>query len=102
MLKDGEPCDHPGCLSHRSHPCEGCGRIGGKMSTTDEQLLFCKELVEVCKKHKVYSVKVEFDPAWADHTHRGMQRIQIDWERGRHDEPACVMITASEFHRFEI
>ena len=28
-LKDGEPCGHPGCLSHVSHPCEGCGRIGG-------------------------------------------------------------------------
>lgn len=28
-LKDGEPCSHPGCLSHVSHPCEGCGRIGG-------------------------------------------------------------------------
>lgn len=25
----GEPCAHPGCLSHISHPCEGCGRIGG-------------------------------------------------------------------------
>lgn len=28
--KDGLPCNHPGCLSHISHPCEGCGRIGGK------------------------------------------------------------------------
>jgi hypothetical protein len=29
-LREGEPCGHPGCLSHRTHPCEGCGRIGGK------------------------------------------------------------------------
>lgn len=28
--KDGEPCGYPGCLNHVSHPCEGCGRIGGK------------------------------------------------------------------------
>lgn len=28
-LKDGEPCGHPGCLHHITHPCEGCGRIGG-------------------------------------------------------------------------
>lgn len=28
-LKDGEPCRHVGCLNHRSHPCEGCGRVGG-------------------------------------------------------------------------
>lgn len=26
----GEPCKHKGCLNHISHPCEGCGRIGGK------------------------------------------------------------------------
>lgn len=29
VLRDGEPCAHRGCLSHISHPCEGCGRIGG-------------------------------------------------------------------------
>lgn len=29
-LKPGEPCDHPGCLSHITHPCEGCGRTAGK------------------------------------------------------------------------
>ena len=28
-LKPGQPCSHPGCLSHLSHPCEGCGRLGG-------------------------------------------------------------------------
>jgi len=35
-LKDGEPCSHKGCLSHISHPCEGCGRIRGKYMTTDK------------------------------------------------------------------
>jgi len=30
MLRDGEPCSHKGCLNHISHPCEGCGRIGGR------------------------------------------------------------------------
>ena len=24
---DGEPCSHPGCSRHVSHPCEVCGRI---------------------------------------------------------------------------
>jgi hypothetical protein len=28
-LKTGEPCPHIGCLQHITHPCEGCGRIGG-------------------------------------------------------------------------
>lgn len=29
LIKSGEPCSHPGCLSHVSHPCEGCLRIAG-------------------------------------------------------------------------
>ena len=28
-LRPDQSCGHPGCLSHVSHPCEGCGRIGG-------------------------------------------------------------------------
>lgn len=31
---DGVPCDHPGCASHISHPCEGCGRIGASAELT--------------------------------------------------------------------
>lgn len=27
-LEPGEPCEHPGCAAHVSHPCEGCGRYG--------------------------------------------------------------------------
>lgn len=27
IIKDGEPCDHIGCANHRTHACEGCGRI---------------------------------------------------------------------------
>ncbi len=34
-LKDGQPCSHPGCLSHVSYPCEGCGRVAGKRVTKD-------------------------------------------------------------------
>lgn len=30
--KDGEPCPHPGCRNHFSHPCEVCGRVGAKES----------------------------------------------------------------------
>jgi hypothetical protein len=32
--RDGEPCSHPGCLRHITHPCEGCGRIAGKGTAT--------------------------------------------------------------------
>jgi len=26
-VKPGQPCSHPGCANHITHPCEGCGRI---------------------------------------------------------------------------
>lgn len=28
--RSGEPCWHRGCQAHRTHPCEGCGRLGAK------------------------------------------------------------------------
>lgn len=31
-LKDGEPCAHPGCDRHLTHPCEVCGRVGARSS----------------------------------------------------------------------
>jgi hypothetical protein len=37
-LPDGVPCQHPGCLSHVSHPCEECGRTGGLRSSDAEWL----------------------------------------------------------------
>jgi len=30
VYDDQEPCPHNGCLSHISHRCERCGRVGGK------------------------------------------------------------------------
>lgn len=30
-----ELCDHPGCLNHKTHPCEKCGRTAGKLLTVE-------------------------------------------------------------------
>ena len=48
-----QPCQHPGCFSHASHPCEGCGRVGGLYPTQAEWA-------------EVGSVKAEkaSDPIW--------------------------------------
>jgi hypothetical protein len=38
-FEDEKPCNHPGCLSHVSHQCEGCDRIASKYPTmTPERL----------------------------------------------------------------
>ena len=39
LKKDGDPCDHLGCLAHASHPCEGCGRIAGKIDPAARWLI---------------------------------------------------------------
>ena len=41
--KDGEPCSHPGCSQHLSHPCEGCGRyLSRGESFCDASIMNCK------------------------------------------------------------
>lgn len=35
-LADGQPCSHQGCLNHATHPCEGCGRVAGRMGNVEE------------------------------------------------------------------
>jgi hypothetical protein len=34
---NGQPCEHKGCLNHITHPCEGCGRIGGQGIVYEEE-----------------------------------------------------------------
>ena len=36
--KEGQPCNHKGCLNHVTHPCEGCGRIEGRRVDWKAQL----------------------------------------------------------------
>ena len=36
--REGQPCDHPGCFSHVSHLCEGCGRMAGRYLNAAEWL----------------------------------------------------------------
>lgn len=39
-LRPDQPCHHPGCLSHVSHPCEGCGRIAGRSPDEKNTIIF--------------------------------------------------------------
>lgn len=50
--KDGEPCEHKGCLHHITQPCELCGRIAGRKINKDE---ISKELCEL--------LGIEYKPA---------------------------------------
>ena len=35
--KDGDPCNHPGCLNHVEHPCEKCGRTQARGEYTSSK-----------------------------------------------------------------
>lgn len=43
MYRKGIPCNHPGCASRLSHPCEGCGRYAAGMLIGPD--------VEAAKRH---------------------------------------------------
>jgi len=38
LWQDGQPCSHPGCLSHVLHRCEVCGRVAGWRDITPPRL----------------------------------------------------------------
>ena len=45
----GEPCKHPGCLKHITHPCEGCGRYAGQGKVLTMKPVFIKFMKEKIK-----------------------------------------------------
>ena len=59
QLRDGEPCGHPGCLAHISHPCEVCGRIGGRMDEIDKKI---EEYCQIIEKKAVTIYGEDDDP----------------------------------------
>lgn len=54
IYKNGEPCDHPGCLNHITHSCEGCGRIGGRGNSNIRYKLIRNELINM-KKYVLFT-----------------------------------------------
>lgn len=65
MFKDGQPCSHPGCLSHISHPCEICGRIAGQyeeiqieVTATSSTIQSLLDTLSILQKNDLISIKV--------------------------------------------
>jgi hypothetical protein len=64
FYKNGQPCPHPGCLNHSTHPCEICGRINGKyvkmtyeITATDSMMGNLEEFLHELHKCGLISVK---------------------------------------------
>lgn len=71
-LKDGEPCNHIGCLNHYTHPCEGCGRIMGifmykklkyeeysKLAAITESPFFHTDKLNISTIHGIIGIQTE-------------------------------------------
>lgn len=59
MPRPGEPCGHPGCASHLSHPCEGCGRYAAGLADGPDPQAIKARLYEIARSHtSVYAVLV--------------------------------------------
>jgi hypothetical protein len=55
-IPDGVACGHPGCLSHVTHPCEGCGRIAGHYQSEANMTRFAFRWVSLGKVTEVQSL----------------------------------------------
>jgi hypothetical protein len=51
-MKDGEPCSHPGCQYHITHPCESCGRIGANKNSIRQKYFDLKMLIKQLRLHE--------------------------------------------------
>jgi len=53
---EDEPCTHPGCKSHITHPCEGCGKQWGTTEDTDdnnkEEVFDCDSWIKWVTEYK--------------------------------------------------
>jgi hypothetical protein len=59
------PCSHPGCYSHITHPCEGCGRIQGYLPGQEEldPLADVKAMIEKVKAEQGLTLNWFVSPA---------------------------------------
>jgi len=62
------PCKHRGCFSHITHPCEGCGRIGGRLPL--DWIIVGAE----SGPHRRF-----FDPAWAKDIYDQCQKAGVSF-----------------------
>jgi hypothetical protein len=64
VRRDGFHCGHRGCLAHITHPCEGCGRLGGRgeiciihsKETANEQ---ARDIAKTIERENGFGVEVE-------------------------------------------
>jgi len=64
---EGQPCEHTGCLNHLTHPCEGCGRIGGKGIIYELEQLDFPCTIEALQ-HEVKGWEQRYDELDAGHS----------------------------------
>ena len=60
QLERYSPCNHPGCYSHISHSCDGCGRILGNLPE-EEKIRIRKLIRDIGFPEKQYTKFTRFE-----------------------------------------
>lgn len=90
-LRPDEPCGHPGCLSHINHPCEGCGRVGGRYQGKESRQAERPAVFEAIERAR-YALTESLNPvphyvinSWLDFIEEAARGKKHTWH---HDEGA--------------
>jgi hypothetical protein len=98
-LVDGEPCDHPGCLSHQTHPCEGCGRIGERPPPGKFDLFRSAKTPEVAAKVVPTLDDTQIDAAVSALT-KQIHNTSDTKDNNRAEERAALIDTRDHLKKF--
>lgn len=65
-LQPGQPCTHPGCASHLSHPCESCGRYAAGLANGPNVVKGQEYIRELARNDNIIStvVKMSDELGW--------------------------------------
>lgn len=79
-LKDGEPCSHPGCLSHITHPCERCGRFSvvSRLQQLTARINIAKETLEFYADSSNYNKYIDMDYQFTGEVNVSESNIDLD------------------------
>lgn len=76
-----EPCSHPGCKSHVSHPCEGCGRMWSPNRETPLEVIpFDMDNLVMPVRYRVWDLEAKEMYTWEKLTDDGNINYEMhDW-----------------------
>ena len=79
LLESGQPCDHKGCLSHTTHPCELCGRIAGEgvIMATKNFLIWKAGIMAEARNYPILKDRQLNEHMLIAYFHSGLSNVEV-------------------------